>query len=100
MMVFLNGQSIPEPDTRGQQTLDDHFLVIFNGHHDVLPFVLPGEEYGERWVTELDTSAQEVEAKEYKPNGKVRAHGRSVVVLRCPRPLPSGSPAGAAAARR
>ena len=26
MMVFLNGQTIPEPDTRGQQTLDDHFL--------------------------------------------------------------------------
>jgi isoamylase len=100
LMVFLNGQSIPEPDTRGQQTLDDHFLVIFNGHHDVLPFVLPGEEYGGGWVTELDTSAQEVEAKEYKPNAKVKAQGRSVVVLRCPRPLPSGSPAGAAAARR
>lgn len=100
MMVFLNGQTIPEPDTRGQQTLDDHFLVIFNGHHEVLPFVLPGKEYGERWVTELDTSAQEVEAKEYKPDAKVKANGRSVIVLRCPRPLPSGSPAGAAAARR
>ena len=75
MMVFLNGQTIPEPDTRGQQTLDDHFLVIFNGHHDVLPFVLPGKEYGERWVTELDTSAQEVEAKEYKPDAKVKAAG-------------------------
>lgn len=100
MMVFLNGQTIPEPDTRGQQTLDDHFLVIFNGHHDALPFVLPGKEYGERWVTELDTTAQEVEAKEYKPDAKVKAHGRSVVVLRCPRVLPSGSPAGAAAARR
>ncbi|MGA8979899.1 MAG: glycogen debranching enzyme, partial [Pedococcus sp.] len=100
MMVFLNGQTIPEPDTRGQQTLDDHFLVIFNGHHDVLPFVVPSKEYGDRWVTELDTSAQEVGAKEYKPDAKVKAQGRSVIVLRCPRPLPSGSPAGAAVARR
>jgi glycogen operon protein len=99
-MVFLNGQSIPEPDSRGQQTLDDHFLVIFNGHHEAMPFVLPGKEYGDRWVTEIDTSAQEVQATEYRPDAKVKAEGRSVVVLRCPRPVPSGSPAGAAAARR
>jgi glycogen operon protein len=99
-MVFLNGQAIPEPDTRGQQTLDDHFLIIFNGHHGPLPFVLPDENYGKRWVTEVDTAATKVPTAEHKPGDTVKAQGRSVIVLRCPRDLPSGSPAGAAAARR
>jgi glycogen operon protein len=100
MMVFLNGQTIPEPDTRGQQTIDDHFLVIFNAHSEEIPFVLPHVDYGDRWVTVLDTTAQEVEATEYKPGDSVTARGRSTVVLRCPRPVSSGSPAGAAVARR
>jgi isoamylase len=62
--------------------------------------MLPHVDYGDRWVTVLDTIAQEVEATEYKPGDTVTAQGRSTVVLRCPRALSSGSPAGAAVARR
>jgi glycogen operon protein len=45
-MVFYNGDAIPEPDPRGQRQVDDSFLVVYNGHHEALPFTLPSEEYG------------------------------------------------------
>ncbi len=100
MMVFLNGQTIREPDARGQQTVDDHFLVIFNAHTEAIPFMLPDIDYGDRWVVEVDTAADEVEAVEHKPGSTVTAQSRSVVIMRCPREKPMGSPAGAALARR
>ncbi len=31
VMVFLNGDAIIEPDERGQDVVDDSFLVLFNG---------------------------------------------------------------------
>jgi glycogen operon protein len=99
-MVFLNGQTIREPDARGQQTVDDHFLVIFNAHTEAIPFMLPDIDYGDRWVVEVDTAADEVEAVEHKPGSTVTAQSRSVVIMRCPREKPMGSPAGAALARR
>jgi glycogen operon protein len=100
MMVFLNGQTIREPDARGQQTVDDHFLVIFNAHSESIPFVLPDADYGDAWVVEIDTAVDEVDPDELKPGAKVTAQARSVMVLRCPRERPVGSPAGAALARR
>ena len=41
MTVFLNGERIMEPDTRGQQMLDDSFLVVFNAHHETLDVTIP-----------------------------------------------------------
>ena len=62
-MVFLNGSAIPEPDRRGQRTLDDSFLVMFNAHHEPITFTLPDEEYGDRWIPEVDTAAREIDAR-------------------------------------
>jgi isoamylase len=100
MMVFLNGQAIPELDSRGQKTVDDHFLVIFNAHSDAIDFTLPGADYGDAWQVEIDTAADEVDATVRAPGDTVVAEARSTVVLRCPRHVPSGTPAGAAIARR
>ena len=44
VMVFLNGQAIPEPDSRGAASLDDRFLVIFNADHEDETFILPDKE--------------------------------------------------------
>jgi glycogen operon protein len=91
VMVFLNGQTIPEPDTRGQKIVDDHFLVLFNGSDGDIEFTIPTADYGDSWVVEIDTAtegapdpAQEQPAA-YAPGAKVTAIGRSVVVLRCAR---------------
>jgi isoamylase len=100
MMVFLNGSAIPEPDTRGQAIVDDDFLVVFNGAAEAMDFRLPDSDYGDEWVAEIDTAAEEVEATVRKPGESVTAQPRSVVVLRGARDVSPAGPTGAAAARR
>ncbi len=95
LMVFLNGSAIPEPDRRGSPIVDDSFLVVFNGHHEELDFVLPSPEYGQGWLVELDTTEAFVrvevpelagELSGLKPGSALTVGPRSVVVLRAPRP--------------
>src|SRR6476469_9300812 len=86
LMVFYNGEAIPEPDPRGGTTVDDSFLVVFNGHHEPVAFTLPGEEYGSEWSQCLDTDDPDgEEPHSFKPLAELTAAPRSVVVLRCPR---------------
>ena len=33
VMVFLNGDGIPEQDQMGRRVTDDHFLLLFNAQH-------------------------------------------------------------------
>ncbi|WP_270887579.1 glycogen debranching protein GlgX [Pedococcus sp. 5OH_020] len=100
MMVFLNGQAIPEPDTRGLPIVDDHFLILFNGADQAIDFVLPDSDYGDSWSPEIDTAAEgELDDAELKPFDSITAEARSVIVLRCARPAPAGVPAGAATRR-
>lgn len=101
MTVFLNGLTIPEPDTRGQRVVDDNFLVLFNGHHESLRFTLPDEDYGSSWLVDIDTGAQDIDPElELTPGSEVTAQAHSVVVLRCPLERQAMSPAGAAERRR
>ncbi len=53
--VVLNGEQIPSPDARGRRIVDDTFLLLFNAHHEAIPFTLPGAEWGEAWEVVLDT---------------------------------------------
>jgi glycogen operon protein len=53
--VFLNGDAIPDPDPRGEKVVDDSFLVLFNAHHENLPFTVPDRDWGDHWVVVLDT---------------------------------------------
>jgi glycogen operon protein len=100
LSVFLNGGAIPEPDDRGQRVVDDSFLVLFNGHDDLLRFTLPEEEYGASWLVEVDTGAQDVDPDlVLTPGSEVTLQARSVMVLRCPRSGEAGAPSGAVARR-
>jgi isoamylase len=56
LTVFLNGDAIGEPGPRGEPIVDDSFLLMFNAAEHDLDFTVPPPEYGEHWVTELDTS--------------------------------------------
>jgi isoamylase len=56
LMVFLNGDAIPEPDEKGQRISDDHFLLMFNAHTDPVKFVVPAAEFGDNWRVRLDTA--------------------------------------------
>ena len=84
LMVFLNGDAIPETDTRGQRITDDHFLLLFNAHSEPISFQMPGKAFGDNWVIRLDTAAGSVDpidARPWKARSRHRIESHSVVVL-------------------
>jgi isoamylase len=83
--VFLNGEAIREPDTRGEPVTDDQFWMLLNGHHEAIEFVLPDVGAGERWEVEIDTAAplrDEAEQRSVKTSEGFSVDARSVVLLR------------------
>jgi isoamylase len=98
VMVFLNGDAIPEPDQRGERVVGDSFLVAFNAHSEPIRFTIPGELYGEGWLVALDTHDDEAgsmplsgDATTLPPEAELEVADRSVVVLRRPRPTADGA---------
>jgi isoamylase len=86
LAVFLNGNGIPEVDSRGERITDDSFLVLFNAHHEPMTFTVPDASYGEAWTVVLDTAAPLLdeaadEPRGAKAGGTLDAEARSVVVL-------------------
>jgi glycogen operon protein len=82
VMVFLNGQGIPSPDTRGERITDDSFLLLLNAHHEDMTFTLPPSEFGERWEVVLDTASPF--APDYltaKSSNEVEVESRSMLVF-------------------
>jgi len=64
---------------------DVSFLLCFNAYHEDLDFVLPPEEYGERWHVALDTHAPmlgDAEDRSSKADEKVAVAARSLLVLK------------------
>ncbi|MDX6600666.1 MAG: isoamylase [Gaiellales bacterium] len=81
LAVFLNGQGIAEPGTRGEPITDDSFLILLNPTGDDASITAPGGEYGEQWEIVLDTADAEAEGR--LDAGSQHAIGaRSLVVLK------------------
>ena len=81
VMVFLNGEGIPTTDERGQPVVDDHFLLLFNGHAEQVEFTVPAIDVA-NWRVVVDTSGDLV--KDQTPWEAGYRHlmpGRAVVVL-------------------
>ncbi len=57
LAVFLNGEAITEPGTRGKTVRDNNFLLLFNAHSDAVRFVLPGADHADGWQVVVDTAA-------------------------------------------
>src|SRR5262249_10132235 len=60
IVVFLNGDAIPDVDERGERVLDDSFLLCFNASALDLETRLPDEGYGAAWARVVDTDRGEV----------------------------------------
>jgi isoamylase len=60
--VFLNGEEIAAPDSRGRQVLDESFVLLFNGHHEDHAFTVPDGKFGDAWTVVIDTARPELEA--------------------------------------
>jgi len=84
VMVFLNGDAIAEPDLRGEEIVDDSFLVLFNAQPEPASFTLPSAEYGETWTVVLDSDHQLAPGDEIAHSSTVEIAHRSTVVLSRP----------------
>ncbi len=99
LAVFLNGDAITEPGTRGELIRDTHFLLLFNAHHDAVRFALPDADHAAGWHFVVDTAALPSRpgtradgSAAVLPGGTaVDVTGRSVMVLRA-----ADDPAGGA----
>ncbi|RSS84382.1 glycogen debranching protein GlgX [Streptomyces sp. WAC06614] len=87
LTVFLNGEAISEPGTRGERITDDSFLLMFNASADPQEFTLPAG-HGDRWRLVVDTARAEVlppgTGPQYAAGDRVALTGRSLVVLQRP----------------
>jgi glycogen operon protein len=83
LTVFLNGDKISEPGLRGEKITDDSFLLLFNAHHEDLPFRLPPEYFGAGWSRLVNTADAEGEENGvvFEPGAQVSVAARSLQVL-------------------
>ncbi len=82
--VFVNGESIREPDQRGERVADDSFFLLFNAHHELIGFTLPDLGAGERWAIVVDTAAPmlgDAEPRTVKTGDEVPVEARSIQLL-------------------
>jgi glycogen operon protein len=71
-------------DEQGNQVTDDTFLLLFNGHHEAVPFLLPACLSTERWQVLLDTSnaSEPKRVRSLQAGNKYKLKGRSLALLR------------------
>ena len=56
--MLLSGDTVDVLNFQGEPIRDETFLLLLNGYHEPIPFVLPGEEHLE-WEVILDTMDEE-----------------------------------------
>ncbi len=84
LAIFLNGLELVDPGARGQQIIDDSFLITFNATHEDRPFRLPRSRFGAEWALELSTAEPELEAGSvtYAARTHVQVIAHSIVVFK------------------
>jgi len=83
--VYLNGEALPDPDSRGERVIDDSFYILFNAHHELIGFTLPTCPWGERWVKVIDTNEPVPDLrnrKAFRAGEQIEVQSYSVIVLR------------------
>ncbi|WP_125079823.1 glycogen debranching protein GlgX [Mycobacterium sp. P7213] len=82
VMVFLNGEALPEPDLRGQRIIDDSFLLCFNASETPVEFVTPNTDYAQVWTAVIDTADPAGRTELVVDAGQaVTVTGRSLTIL-------------------
>jgi isoamylase len=82
MAMYLNGHGIRETDERGEDLVDDCFVLAFNAHHEPIEFTMPGDDYAAGWTVVADTAElEEVEPVTVKAGETLTVAARATVVL-------------------
>jgi isoamylase len=100
--MYLNGHGIAGADARGQEVVDDHFLLYFNASGDDVPLTLPPEEYAAAWDVVIDTGEVKRRKGPLKAGVRSKVGARTVVVLRehsAPTTVPDTSATASVAAQ-
>ncbi|MDB5196292.1 MAG: glycogen debranching protein [Flaviaesturariibacter sp.] len=81
--IYLNGQALRTVNEVGEPEIDDSFYMLFNAHHESVPYTLPSERYGSRWKQLIDTAEGDVSSLElwHQPKQVIEVKGRSVILL-------------------
>jgi glycogen operon protein len=80
--VYLNGQGIPDRNSRGERVVDDSFVLCFNAHDEDIEFTLPDSGYSGAWQIVVDTQNSVLpESKPIEAGGIVPVAARALVVL-------------------
>jgi glycogen operon protein len=79
--VYLNGEGIPDRDTRGQRVTDDSFYLCFSAHDEAIDFTLPGPEHGASWRVVVDTMTADEPGTVVPAGGTVAVGPRALMVL-------------------
>lgn len=64
--IFLNGEEIPTPGSRGERVVDNDFFIIFNAHYEAIEFVLPKMLQQWEWITIVDTTKPQFVEQGYR----------------------------------
>ena len=82
--VYLAGAAIERRDRHGHAVKDNNFLLLFNAHHEMIPFKLPKFLTGKSWWTVLDTATVErpFAQNRIEPGSEYPLQGRSLALLR------------------
>ena len=82
------GDAIDEVDFDGRPVIGDNILILFNAHHEAIPFTLPGGRVpGVAWELVVDTSEPSRAATTHRPGESYPLQDRSLAVFKVPRIL-------------
>ncbi|HEV7716535.1 MAG TPA: hypothetical protein VGO53_13140, partial [Steroidobacteraceae bacterium] len=81
--VYMAGTVIERVDKRGKPVRDNNFLVLFNAHHEEIPFLLPEFHAGGAWQEVIDTANEKhpFAQEHYAAGDQYPLAGRSMAVL-------------------
>ncbi|MDP9420392.1 MAG: glycogen debranching protein GlgX [Actinomycetota bacterium] len=82
--MFLNGEDLGSPGPRGEQVVDDSFILLLSAHFERVGFKLP-TPWGEHWELVLDTA--DPIPPEIDPEAQPQVHKAGEVVELAPRSL-------------
>jgi isoamylase len=82
LCMVLAGDQIAEPSERGERIIGDTFALLFNAHHELLPFRLGGRRRDLRWTCVFDTAMPNVGPRTFEHRAIFPLQARSMVVLR------------------
>jgi isoamylase len=81
--VRLAGDLIGDVDERGEKIVGDTLMILYNAHHESIPFTLPVTNPSHKWEMVLDTSAAPSTPPPMLAGREAyKLQGRSAVVLR------------------